>query len=383
LGPGTTNIGCTADQPLSFSVAGQTAFALAPDPNGTFAPNIIGGSSLNGMGSGLSGVTISGGGSLGFLDYGNYVAASWGTIAGGWGNDINAAGYTATISGGAYNSANGPYSAVPGGYNNFAGGNSSFAAGDIASAGDDHSFVWGDGSRSALSQGTNTFTILATGGVYLYTTTGGSDVNLDNTGDFNFGSSVRQMLNLYGTTYGIGIQNDDMYFRCDGTTTGTGFTWYRGGTANSNPYNSGGGSTLMTLTTSGLTVNGTFISASDRNLKEHFSPVDSRSVLEKVSTLPIQNWNYKEDTTSRHIGPMAQDFYAAFNVGPDDKHIAVVDEGGVALAAIQGLNQKLEAQMEDKNAEIRALQSKAAQIDSLEKRVHELENLVQALSVRK
>jgi hypothetical protein len=40
---------------------------------------------------------------------------------------------------------------------------------------------------------------------------------------------------------------------------------------------------------------------------------------------------------------MAQDFQAAFGLdGADDKHISVVDEGGVALAAIQGLNQKLE-----------------------------------------
>ena len=31
---------------------------------------------------------------------------------------------------------------------------------------------------------------------------------------------------------------------------------------------------------------------------------------------------------------MAQDFQAAFGLGGDDKHIAVVDEGGVALAAI-------------------------------------------------
>ncbi len=48
---------------------------------------------------------------------------------------------------------------------------------------------------------------------------------------------------------------------------------------------------------------------------------------------------------------MAQDFYAAFGLGADDKHIAVVDESGVALAAIQGLNQKLN----EKDAEIQDL----------------------------
>jgi len=48
----------------------------------------------------------------------------------------------------------------------------------------------------------------------------------------------------------------------------------------------------------------------------------------------------------RHIGPMAQDFAAAFRVGSDDTHITTVDESGVALAAIQQLyreNQELKA----------------------------------------
>ena len=49
---------------------------------------------------------------------------------------------------------------------------------------------------------------------------------------------------------------------------------------------------------------------------------------------------------------MAQDFHAAFALGGgDDKHINVGDEGGVALAAIQGLNQKLDARAAElKNA---------------------------------
>jgi hypothetical protein len=56
---------------------------------------------------------------------------------------------------------------------------------------------------------------------------------------------------------------------------------------------------------------------------------------------------------------MAQDFHAAFGLnGADDKHISVVDEGGVALAAIQGLNQKLD----EKAAEIQTLKQ---QNDSL------------------
>ena len=107
-----------------------------------------------------------------------------------------------------------------------------------------------------------------------------------------------------------------------------------------------------------------FVTTSDRNLKEKFTPVDNQEILERVAGLPISRWNFKTDGKTRHIGPMAQDFYAAFNVGPDDKHIATVDEGGVALAAIQGLNEKLK--------------DRDAQIGALEKRLSDLEKLVKS-----
>ena len=48
---------------------------------------------------------------------------------------------------------------------------------------------------------------------------------------------------------------------------------------------------------------------------------------------------------------MAQDFYAAFNVGEDNRHITSIDEDGVALAAIEALDAKLAR----KDAEIQSL----------------------------
>jgi hypothetical protein len=117
-----------------------------------------------------------------------------------------------------------------------------------------------------------------------------------------------------------------------------------------------------------LTANGTFSAVtfnptSDRNAKENFSPVDPRTILEKVASLPISRWNFKINSGSEHIGPVAQDFHAAFGLnGDDDKHIATVDADGVALAAIQGLNQKLE----QKETEITQLK-------------HELEKLKQVV----
>jgi hypothetical protein len=83
-----------------------------------------------------------------------------------------------------------------------------------------------------------------------------------------------------------------------------------------------------------------FNTTSDRHAKERFTPVDPQAVLAKVAALPITQWNFKGQPGEAHLGPMAQDFHAAFGLGPDERHIATVDADGVALAAIQGLNQK-------------------------------------------
>ena len=82
---------------------------------------------------------------------------------------------------------------------------------------------------------------------------------------------------------------------------------------------------------------------SDRALKEGLAPVDPRQVLARVVALPMATWSYKGETV-RHLGPMAQDFSAAFGLGADDRHIHVIDASGVALTAIQGLHALVRAQ---------------------------------------
>jgi len=129
---------------------------------------------------------------------------------------------------------------------------------------------------------------------------------------------------------------------------------------------------LMTMDQGGnLWTLGAVNPPSDRNLKTNFAAVDTTEVLAKVAALPLQTWNYKNDAADvRHLGPVAQDFRAAFNLGADDKHIATVDADGVALAAIQGLNAKMEAE----NAELRAENAE------LKTRLERLERIVEASS---
>ena len=116
---------------------------------------------------------------------------------------------------------------------------------------------------------------------------------------------------------------------------------------------------------------------SDRNVKEAFETTDPLLILQRLSELPIQTWNYKwNDAAIRHIGPMAQDFAAAFAVGEDDKHICPVDAQGVALAAIQGLY-RIVREKEAQTASLQAqLQCQQTENQTLHARVEALELLV-------
>jgi len=101
-------------------------------------------------------------------------------------------------------------------------------------------------------------------------------------------------------------------------------------------------------------------SVSDRAVKENFRAVDPEAVLDKLASLSITEWNLvSQDPAIRHLGPMAQDFHAAFGLGEDDHYISSSDADGVALVAIQGL--------------YRLLRERDARIAELEERLAALE----------
>jgi hypothetical protein len=118
-----------------------------------------------------------------------------------------------------------------------------------------------------------------------------------------------------------------------------------------------------------LVINAVAGGPSDRNLKTDFSVIDPVEVLARLAALPVESWRYTNELAHvRHIGPMAQDFMSAFQLGNDDKIIGYLDESGVALAAIQGLNQKVDekdARLQEQAAEIRELQQRLANLEKL------------------
>jgi len=134
---------------------------------------------------------------------------------------------------------------------------------------------------------------------------------------------------------------------------------------------------------------GTWASASDRNLKTDVAQLDDAAVLAKVAALPIERWSYKSERGVRHVGPMAQDFYAAFRVGEDDKHITSIDEDGVALAAIKALHAENGALhtrvgvLDVENAQLRAASaSQSAKITAIQAQLQRLSAQMAALHAR-
>lgn len=196
--------------------------------------------------------------------------------------------------------------------------------------------------------------------------------------DFGYDTST---FNPTPSHYAIGVQSATEYFRSAG-----GFAWYKGGIHNDNQNNNGGGTTLMTLDSNGnlRTISGTLASLSDRNCKTNFTQVDSRAVLNRVLELPISTWSYQNaPADQRHLGPMAQDFYASFHVGLDDKSICTVDAEGVALAAIQGLHQVVREQ-DDRIQVLEArLNQRNSEFDELRKTVADLKSLILKVAVER
>lgn len=77
-----------------------------------------------------------------------------------------------------------------------------------------------------------------------------------------------------------------------------------------------------------------------------------------VAALELNEWSYKTEDGVSHVGPMAEDFYAAFGHGPSERSITTVDADGVALAAIQGLYELVQ-ELQAENEQMRAAMERA------------------------
>ncbi|HYR08650.1 MAG TPA: tail fiber domain-containing protein, partial [Longimicrobium sp.] len=122
--------------------------------------------------------------------------------------------------------------------------------------------------------------------------------------------------------------------------------------------------------------------ASSRTLKEGFEPVDGEDVLSRIRGIPITTWRMiGGEGDVRHLGPVAEDFYAAFPLGLGETTIGMGDIDGVNLAAAKALEARtvrLQQQLDDRTARVQALEAllaaATARIDQLDARLRAVES---------
>jgi Chaperone of endosialidase len=243
-----------------------------------------------GAGNGNS-VTLTGSDSFVGAGEQNTVSSTEAFVGSGLLNSVSSSGTYASILGGSRNSVTAEYATVLGGFGNLASGSYAIVAGD------------GDTAAGTLSFAAGYHADAAHNGSFVWS-------------DYSSGSAVVK-----------DTAADQFVVRASGGTT---------------VYSNEGATSGVSLAAG----SGTWASLSDRNAKADIVPLDDASILAKVSALPVSAWRYKSESGVRHVGPMAQDFYAAFGVGEDNRHITSIDEDGVALAAIKALHRE--------NAELRA-----------------------------
>ena len=403
-------LGSLNNQPLQLIANGASALRLVPDTSGQGSPIVIGGSAANFVANGAVGAFIGGGGATDYFGlkgnsvYGWFGAvvggtantnyANWGTLGGGYQNAVGDAGapshaQAATVGGGQNNLADAYVATLAGGAGNQATGSGSFIGG--GGLGQNYG-VWGNtasgfdamvgGGVLNTASGTNS---TISGGQQNtasaeYTTVGGG---YGNTASGNYAVVPGGNGNTAGGNYSFAAGNNAIalasgaFVWADSLTNTFNAFAQPGATGIQNSFNvrATGGFYIVTgiNTATGLATSEAYLAQngtswavmSDRNAKKDFAPVDYQAVLAKLAGVPIQQWHYKweKDTDVLNIGPMAQDFKHAFYPGRDDKSITTLEFDGVELAAIQGLNQKLE-EKEDKIKELEARLQKLEQLMS-------------------
>jgi endosialidase-like protein len=294
------------------------------------SPNVIGGSSLNEVSDGVRGATIAGGGNPIFVVSPNIVTDDFGTVGGGRGNQAgDAAGATtdadgATVAGGIANTAQGQMSAVGGGVLNVAGGEQATIAGGGSNAAGGANATIGGGGFNLASGAWST----VPGGRRGQALHMGTFVWADST-DADFASQANNQFLVRST----------------------------GGAQFVSAVNGAGVATAgVTLAVGG----NSWGNISDRSVKDNVAAVDGSDILRRLSAVPITRWNLKaQDPAIKHVGPMAQDFYAAFGLGEDERYINSADVDGIALVSIQVLYELVTA-LEQKTT---AVDRKAAELD--------------------
>lgn len=109
--------------------------------------------------------------------------------------------------------------------------------------------------------------------------------------------------------------------------------------------------------------------------------VDPQDVLDRLRVLQVHSWqNVAGDASGVDcLGPAAEDFHEVFGVGPDPDHIAAGDADGVAMAAIQGLADRLDEQEDRVARQDRRIRQQRSRIDEQRSDIETLREQLESL----
>jgi len=166
------------------------------------------------------------------------------------------------------------------------------------------------------------------------------------------------------------VNNGEIAFNMDNIATGQTWRFRNGNTGFRISLDGTGGPELEVRNNGNVVIRGTLVENSDVNVKRDIELLDPEAVLNGLQALAVSEWSYEWDGSGvRHIGPMAQDFHAAFGLGEDETKISPRDMAGVAMAAVQALVDKVEAQEQqivDLERQNGALQAGMERLERLE-----------------
>jgi hypothetical protein len=317
----------------------------------------------------------------------NKSSGQWATVGGG--DDNSAMANYATVGGGVNNTASGEKSTVGGGNRNtasypgatVAGGDSNSATQGGATVGggyDNHATAW----RSTVAGGAGNYAVSdfsTIGGGYgnkagkgtswHASTVCGGWANI-NEGEYSVIPGGRSDTLTSGAPYsmafgyGVYVADSSRIVFFDSTKPGR--------LGINRDDRDGGISYPIHVGTSTANGNGAYLSAdgqwhdaSSKTFKTDFQPLDGEKILTEISNLPLESWRYK-GAQGRHIGPYAEDFAQAFDVGSvredgtcENKYLAASDVAGVALLGVKELarqNQELKQIIEELRQRIAELE---------------------------
>jgi hypothetical protein len=297
--------------------------------------------------------TIAGGGRSNPADpaTGNRVTDDYGSVGGGGNNRAGDASGSlgdrpyAAVAGGYGNVASGSYAVVAGGYGNDA------SATEAAVVGGVHNYATGDksfigGGEGNIASGINS---VVPGGAYnqavgLYSFAAGQRAKA-------LGSGMFVWADAQPYDWAV-LQNNGFWVRATATVY---FAVAVDGTGSPTVW------CLLQPTSNGWTCSDT------RPRPDNQETVDGVDIVQRLSQVPVSTWSVIQDGHAvRHIGPLARDVYAAFDVGSNEHALSALDMNGLTFAAIQGLyrlGQEQQAQLSAQQQSIEALNARLAALE--------------------